>query len=132
MILINALGGYTDDGERIVVEIDESKFGKRKYHRGHHVEGVWVIGGVEKTDERKAFLVVVPVRNAATLTQVICRYIKPGSKIYSDCWRAYDGLEDIEGMDYIHQVVNHSVEFVTNDGVHTNTIEGNIFSNSLI
>jgi hypothetical protein len=30
------------------VEIDESKFGKRKYHRGHHVEGQWVFGGVER------------------------------------------------------------------------------------
>ena len=42
----------TDDmiigGEGIIVEIDESKFGKRKYHRGHQVEGVWVIGGVEE------------------------------------------------------------------------------------
>ena len=24
------------------VQIDESKIGKRKYHRGHHVEGQWV------------------------------------------------------------------------------------------
>ena len=34
-------------GEGIIVEIDESKFGKRKYNRGHRVEGVWVVGGVE-------------------------------------------------------------------------------------
>ena len=26
-------------GENVIVEIDESKFGKRKYHRGHRVEG---------------------------------------------------------------------------------------------
>ncbi|CAB4040103.1 Hypothetical predicted protein, partial [Paramuricea clavata] len=28
-----------------IVQIDESKFGKRKYHRGHRVEGQWVFGG---------------------------------------------------------------------------------------
>lgn len=28
-----------------IVEIDESKFGKRKYGRGHYVEGQWVFGG---------------------------------------------------------------------------------------
>ena len=27
-----------------VMEIDESKFGKRKYHRGKRVDGIWVFG----------------------------------------------------------------------------------------
>jgi hypothetical protein len=40
------------EGEGIIVEIDESKFGKRKYIRGHRVEGIWVVGGVEITPER--------------------------------------------------------------------------------
>ena len=30
-------------GSGIIVEIDESKFGKRKYYRAHHVDGVWVL-----------------------------------------------------------------------------------------
>lgn len=30
------------------VEIDESKFGKRKHHRGNRVEGPWVFGGYER------------------------------------------------------------------------------------
>ena len=34
-------------GEGKVVQIDESKVGKRKYHRGHRVEGQWVFGGIE-------------------------------------------------------------------------------------
>ena len=35
-------------GEGEVVKIDESKFGKRKYHRGHYVKGQWVFGGTER------------------------------------------------------------------------------------
>ena len=45
-------------GKGKVVQIDESKFGKRKYHRGHHVEGQWVFGGIEE-DSRKCFLVAM-------------------------------------------------------------------------
>ncbi|KAG1135355.1 hypothetical protein G6F37_012900 [Rhizopus arrhizus] len=43
------IGGYDADGNPIVVEVVESTFGKRSYHRGHRVKGVWVVGGVEKT-----------------------------------------------------------------------------------
>ena len=34
-------------GEGIEVEIDESKFGKCKYYRGHKVDGQWVFGARE-------------------------------------------------------------------------------------
>jgi hypothetical protein len=30
--------------EGIIVEVDETKLGKRKYYRGHRVVKVWVIG----------------------------------------------------------------------------------------
>ena len=42
-----------------VVEIDESKFGKRKYNRGRVVDGHWVFGGIER-GSKSAFMVVVP------------------------------------------------------------------------
>ncbi|CAC5376494.1 unnamed protein product [Mytilus coruscus] len=32
-------------GDSVIVEIDESKFGKRKYHKGRQEEGQWVFGG---------------------------------------------------------------------------------------
>ena len=38
-----------------VVEIDESKFGKRKFHKGRRVDGVWVFGGIER-ETQKMFL----------------------------------------------------------------------------
>lgn len=51
------------DSERIGgpgkhVEIDESKFGKRKYHRGKGVDGVWVFGGIERESKKWVFLKV--------------------------------------------------------------------------
>ena len=41
-------------GEDTIVEIDESKFGKRKYNRGKHIEGVWVLGMIERANKRKS------------------------------------------------------------------------------
>ena len=86
----------TDDisigDENIIVEVDESKLGKRKYNRGHKVEGVWVVGGIERTDERKAFIVPVQDQTKQTLLQVIRKHVEPGSIIYTDLWRGYAGL----------------------------------------
>ena len=39
-------------GEGIIVEIDESKFGKRKYHRGRIIDGVWVVGGQKELEKK--------------------------------------------------------------------------------
>lgn len=114
---------YCIGGQDVEVELDESKFGKRKYNRGHAVEGVWVLGGVERTLERKIFLVAVPDRSQRTLEDIISRHVHPGSIILTDLWRGYSGLA--ENFDYTHRTVNHSVNFVDPITLtHTNTIEG--------
>ena len=53
-----------------IVEVDESKFGKRKYNRGRRVEGQWVFGGIERGSKR-CFVVTVGDRSAATLIPLI-------------------------------------------------------------
>ena len=107
-------------GPNKTVEIDESKFGRRKYHRGHPVKGQWVFGGVERESGR-TFLVPVPDRTADTLVTIIRDWIEPGTTIISDQWAAYRNL-DSHG--YTHRTVNHSVAFkdpIT--GETTNKIE---------
>jgi transposase-like protein len=108
-------------GNDIIVEIDESKFGERKYNRGHHVEGVWALGMVERTPERKIKLVVVDDRSRNTFKEKIVRNLSKESIVYTDCWKGYNGLDDTFSG---HKTVNHSVGFKdATTGTHTNTIE---------
>lgn len=100
------------------IQIDESKLGKRKFNRGRHVEGIWVLGMVEAlipenpnhrtyqytdvvtgiTETRYHFeagnrvFITVPNRTAATLLPIIYRFCKPQTVIRSDGWRAYRAL----------------------------------------
>ena len=103
--------------------MDESKFGQRKYYRGHRVDGQWVFGGIED-DSRKCFLVAVEKRDEETLLSIIKDRILPGTTIVSDCWKAYVNLEK---NGYIHKTVNqvnHSKEFVNEEVGNTNRTEG--------
>lgn len=109
-------------GPGVYVQVDESKFGKRKYNRGHHVEGAWVFGGVELTVERKFFAVVVENRNAITLNELMLRHILPGSIVVTDGWKGYNKFK--EDNNFIHKLVNHSIGFSNEEGLNTNIIEG--------
>lgn len=55
-------------GEGKVVQIDKSKFGKRKYHGGHLVEGQWVFGGIES--DSHSSLQWTPFTGSCNLTRV--------------------------------------------------------------
>ena len=92
-------------GHNKIVEVNESKFGRRKCHRGHPVKGQWVFGGVERESGR-TFLVPVPDRTADTLVAIIRDWIGPGTTVISDCWGAYRNLES---QGFTHRTVNHSI-----------------------
>ena len=60
-------------GRGKIVEIDEAKFGRRKYNRGRIVEGQWVFGGIER-GTGKSFFVPVDTRDADTLLRICLLY----------------------------------------------------------
>jgi transposase-like protein len=110
-------------GEGVMVEVDETKLGKRKYNRGHRVDGVWVVVGVERTLVRRVFMVRVENRSAETLIDIIKRYVAPGSIVHTDMWKGYAPLS--AKLNMTHHTVNHSQHFKDAEtGVHTNTVEG--------
>jgi len=66
-------------------------------------------------------MIPVPNRKESTLIPIIKRWIKPGTIIHSDCWKAYSKLS---ALGYTHVTVNHSKEFVNKESAAcTNSIE---------
>ncbi|CAB9523254.1 Inherit from opiNOG: protein Hydra magnipapillata [Seminavis robusta] len=111
-------------GPGIIVEIDESKFGKRKYNKGRRVTADWVLGMVERTEQRKLAMIAVPRRTANVLIPLITAFVRPGSVIHTDQWKAYNRLGYFADYNYTHKTLCHKKEFVAKDGTHTQTIEG--------
>ena len=107
-------------GINCTVEIDESKFGRRKYNKGRIVEGQWVLGGICR-ESRECFLVPVSDRSSDTLIPIILERVEKGTIIITDEWRPYNKLNE---LGYTHKTVNHSEHFVDPiTGAHTNLIE---------
>lgn len=110
-------------GINTIVEIYESKLGKRKYNKGHRVKGAWIFGMVERTNERKIRLMAVEDRKAETLDGILRKHVDARSTIYSDCWAEYKNI--VKNFSE-HLRVNHSLHFkylVT--GVNTTCFESN-------
>lgn len=118
---------YEEDG-RIggpghVVEIDETKVGKRKYNRGRVREGCWILGMIDR-DNGDYRIEICPdnKRDAKTLIPLIEKHVEKGTKIITDCHKGYN---ELAAKGYEHETVNHSEHYkdpIT--GAHTNTIEG--------
>ena len=112
---VTKIGGYG-----LTVEIDESKFGKTKYHKGCHIKGQWIFGAICR-ETREFFVVPVDKRDSATLIPIITSKVFEGSTIISDCWKSYDCLSQ---HDFEHLRVNHKYNFVDPETLaHTQNIE---------
>jgi transposase-like protein len=119
------LGGIDANGESIYVEIDESYYFHRKYHRGRRRQGSWVVGILERGTGR-CWLEPVRRRDAPTLEQIISDHVLPGSTVVSDAWGGYINVGTMNNGVYQHQVIVHANNFVdqVHADIHTQNIEG--------
>jgi len=76
-------------------------FTRRKNHKGCQLSQQWIFGGICR-DAGECFMVAVLDKSASTLMPIIMKYISPGTTI----------IGATAGMDYAHQTVNHSLNFV--------------------
>ena len=118
--LVNTPGLFKFGGHGHVVQVDESVITKRKYNRGRKVPEVWIVG-IYDTLMKRGVIEYVEHRDGDTLTELIAKYVAPGTEVHTDGWAAYRGLS---AMGYIHKTVNHSTNFVDPiTGTCTNAVE---------
>ncbi len=109
------------------VEVDETFIGgkARNMHLHKRAQRITGTGGKDKTIvfgalERggKVQVVVIDKRRKKDIHEQVSAYVEPGSALYSDALKSYDGL----AQDYDHAVIDHAEKYV--DGkVHTNGLE---------
>jgi hypothetical protein len=115
-------------GPGVEVLLDEHFMTAKKGGRGRPVRrrGIWIFGMVER-GSGIVVLKQVRRRTAAILVPLIQHYIRPGTTIFSDLWRAYRRLTLLP-QGFRHLTVNHSINFVDPaTGADTQLIE-NVWS----
>ncbi len=109
------------------VEADETFIGgkARNMHKSKREKLIQGRGSVGKTAvfgalERKGRVLakVIESTNRETLHSEVKEKVETGSKLFTDEWLSYRGLDE----SYIHEVINHGIEYVKGN-VYTNGIE---------
>jgi transposase-like protein len=111
---------------RGIFEMDETYLKNNKNesdddnHKGGHSNKTHtpIIAFKEKNGNLKAF--VADDTTSATLSEIIINNIEAGSELHTDEYNAYKFTRKF----WKHKSVNHSVEYVSAEGIHTNSVEG--------
>ena len=95
-----------------------------KGHRGRLPRSQnWVFGMCDTSHSPAlGYMEVVPCRDAATLLPIIQRHVRRGTSVWSDEWSSYNRVASLPNV-HNHEAVNHSIEFVSPTGVHTQNVE---------
>jgi transposase-like protein len=110
------------------VEADETFIGgkARNMHAGKRArvirgrtgpEGKAVVFGLLDRETGKVRTSVVRTRRKGELQRCIRESVAPGSEVYTDALKSYDGLDE-----YAHKVIDHAEAYVDGN-VHTNRLE---------
>ncbi len=86
--------------------------------RGDIRTGKTAVMGMLDRDTRTVRCKVIPSVRREVLQREILNHITPGTRLYTDEWAGYQGVE----KDFVHEVVQHTKEYVRGQ-VHTQGIE---------
>ena len=95
-----------------------------QHHRGRATNHeVWVFGMVDVSHTPAlGYMQIVQDRTAATLLPIIQAHLAGGTIVHSDQWASYSQVSRLPNVSQ-HETVNHSVEFISPTGIHTQNVE---------
>ena len=108
------------------IAVDETYFGKRKYNKGKRMRkrAFWFATATEILSNGKSGRThwkLVKRRDLGTLTAFVEEHLQSAKSVtLTDFHKGYNTLSTI----CHHRKVNHSIEWVTDEGWHTNNAEG--------
>ena len=108
----------------IIVEVDESVLSRKGIIRNpagadDTKDTVWILGGIDRTEKRNFFLCGVTGRTIGSLTVAMMPNIKNDSILFTE-----GHPSAAQNLNFRHQIINHTEGFRSEDGTHTNNIEG--------
>jgi transposase-like protein len=116
---MDKLSGEVEADETYIGGLARNMHGSRNKKRGRGTGGVGkqiVMGILQRGGKIK----VKHVANArrVTVQPEIRQHVEPGSQVFTDALRSYNGLS----QDYVHEVIDHAKEYVRGK-CHTNGLE---------
>jgi transposase-like protein len=120
---IEEMNGTVEVDETFVGGLEKNKHKDKKLHMGRGGVGKTVVLGVLKRTEAAGKISqirvkVIPNTKQETLHSEIEANVKPGTEVFTDAHRGYNGLEE----NYRHAFVDHAIEYVKGR-VSTNGVE---------
>ncbi len=114
----NRMGGQVEVDETYIGGREGNKHESKKLKAGRGNVGKTAVAGLL---ERGGGVVarVVPDTKAETLHGLIETNVEAGSAVFTDAHRGYRGMD----AKYTHYVVDHAVEYVREQVIHTNSLE---------
>ena len=117
---LEKLSGEVEADETYIGGKEANKHSSKKIREGRGAVGKVIVSGLLERNSKGSKIIAktIPDIKTETIQNQVRNNVRPGSNLYTDALRSYNGLSDT----YIHEIVDHTKEYVRGR-ISTNGLE---------